>query len=195
MQDLGAYDDHELMDLIRGDNQAAFGVLFDRYCAVLISHTHRKILDIAEAEDVVQDIFIKLWERRKEIVCDNIAGYLFTAARHTALNIIKHRQIIVQYEKDFKHFAENHPINSTEHIIQKKELEAILMAEIDKLSPRMRQVFILSRQENLSHQQIADRLGISKFTVNDHIKASLRILKTKIGLILLLILWSNHFNG
>ncbi|GAB3361610.1 RNA polymerase sigma-70 factor [Arachidicoccus ginsenosidivorans] len=195
MQDLSAYDDHELMDLIKRDNQVAFETLFDRYGAVLISHTHRKLLDMAAAEDVVQDIFIKLWERRKEINCDNIAGYLFTSARHMVLNVIKHRQVIVRYEKDFKHFVENHPINSTEHIIQKKELEAILMAEIDKLSPRMRQVFILSRQENLSHQQIADRLGISKFTVNDHIKASLRILKTKIGLILLLILWSNHFNG
>ncbi|SEA47134.1 RNA polymerase sigma-70 factor, ECF subfamily [Arachidicoccus rhizosphaerae] len=194
MRILQAYDDHTLMEQIKNDDQAAFEVLFDRYNGLLISHVYQRIRDISEAEDVVQDIFIKLWERRNEIACTNIAGYLFTAARNKVLNLIKHRQVIVQYENDFKRFAAAHPMNSTEHQLEKKELEAILDAEIKKLSPRMRQVFLMSRKEQLSHQQIADQLGITKFTVNDHIKASLRILKAKIGVIILLILWTGHLN-
>ena len=194
MRELHGYDDHTLMEQIKKDDQAAFELLFDRYNGLLISHVYQKIPDISEAEDVVQDIFFKLWERRNEIACDNIAGYLFTAARNKVLNIIKHRQVIVRYENDFKRFAAAHPINDTEHQLEKKELEAILDAEINKLSPRMRQVFLMSRQQQLSHQQIADQLGITKFTVNDHIKASLRILKTKIGLIIFILLWSGHLN-
>jgi len=194
MRVLDGYDDHILMEQIKKDDQAAFEELFDRYNMMLISHVYKKIMNVSEAEDVVQDIFFNLWDKRNQIACDNIAGYLFTAARNKVLNILKHRQVIMRYENDFKRFAKAHPVNATEHLLEKKELEAILDAEINKLSPRMKQVFLMSRQEQLSHQQIADKLGITKFTVNDHIKASLRILKTKIGPILLLIFWSGHTN-
>lgn len=195
MRDLSAYDDHELMDSIKNDDQLAFGELFDRYNALLFNHIYQKLLSVGDTQDIVQDIFIKLWERRREIVCENIAGYLFKAARNKVLNVIKHRQVIVQYENDFKNFARHNLVNATENTIRKNEIEAMLNAEIEKLSPRMRQVFLLSRRDNLSHQEIADRLGITKYTVNDHIKSSLRILKTKMGLIITLILWSNHFNS
>lgn len=187
---LSALDDQQLMDCVKKDDQKAFGILFDRYNALLINHIFQRLRDVGEAEDAVQDIFVSLWERRAQIESENIAGYLFTAARNKVLNMIRHREVVTQYEADYRRFTDAHPVNSTQHLIEKKDTEAILNAEIDKLSPRMRQVFLLSRQQYLTHQEIADRLGITKFTVNDHIKASLRILRTKVELVVALVLWS-----
>lgn len=186
------YTDARLLVGIRNGDEDAFKEMFNRYNLLLYSHVLNKLNDEDEARDIVQDIFVALWEKRALIQETNIAGYLFTAARNKTLNVIKHKKIVSKYEDDFKHFTGLTTSNHTENILYKKELEAIIEAEIAALPPRMRLVFELSRKGYLTHQEIADQLGISRQTVNDHIKNSLRILRTKIGVFLLIILLSRN---
>jgi len=185
------YTDASLWLSIKKGDEEAFRLLFDRYNAVLYSHVLNKLKDEDESQDIVQDIFVGLWEKKDVIEAGNIGGYLFTAARNKVLNIIKHRKVIDRYENDFKHFMGLYASNNVENTLYKRELEAIINAEVAALPPRTREVFELSRRSFLTHREIADQLGISTQTVNDHIKASLKILRTRIGVILLII-WLNN---
>lgn len=185
------YTDASLWLSIKKGDEEAFRLLFDRYNAVLYSHVLNKLKDEDESQDIVQDIFVGLWEKKDVIEAGNIGGYLFTAARNKVLNIIKHRKVIDRYENDFKHFMGLYASNNVENALYKRELEAIINAEVAALPPRTREVFELSRRSFLTHREIADQLGISTQTVNDHIKASLKILRTRIGVILLII-WLNN---
>jgi RNA polymerase sigma-70 factor (ECF subfamily) len=188
MDPTNQYSDANLWLLVREGDEAAFKEIFERYNALLYSHVINKLDDEDEARDMVQDIFIALWEKRSTIHEVNIAGYLFTAARNKILNSIRHRKVISKFEKDFRNFAGDHAVNNVEHSIYKRELEAIIEMEIAALPERMREVFELSRKGCLAHQEIADQLGISKHTVNDHIKASLKILRLKVKIISLFLL-------
>jgi len=180
MDPTNQYSDANLWLRVKNDDQEAFKEIFERYNALLYSHVVNKLDNEEEARDLVQDIFIALWEKRSTIHEINIAGYLFTAARNKVLNNIRHRKIINRFEQDFKNFAGDHAANNVESSLDKRELETIIEMEIAALPERMRQVFELSRKGHLAHQEIADQLGISKHTVNDHIKASLKILRRKV---------------
>lgn len=180
MDPTNQYSDANLWLRVREGDEGAFKEIFERYNALLYSHVINKLDDEDEARDMVQDIFIALWEKRSTIHEVNIAGYLFTAARNKILNSIRHKKIIDRFEKDFRNFAGDHAANNVENSIYKRELEAIIEMEIAALPERMREVFELSRKGCLAHQEIADQLGISKHTVNDHIKASLKILRLKV---------------
>lgn len=180
MDPTNQYSDANLWLRVKNNDQEAFKEIFERYNALLYSHVVNKLDDADEARDMVQDIFIALWERRSAIEEINLAGYLFTTARNKILNNIRHKKIITRFEQDFKNFAGNHAANNVESALDNRELEALIAAEIAALPERMRQVFELSRKGHLAHQEIADKLGISKHTVNDHIKASLKILRRKV---------------
>jgi len=188
MDPINQYSDVNLWLRVREGDEVAFKEIFERYNGLLYSHVINKLDDEDEARDMVQDIFIALWEKRSTIHEVNIAGYLFTAARNKVLNSIRHKKIISKFEKDFRNFAGDHAANNVENSIYKRELEAIIEMEIAALPERMREVFELSRKGCLAHQEIADQLGISKHTVNDHIKASLKILRLKVKMISLFLL-------
>jgi len=188
MDPINQYSDANLWLRVREGDEVAFKEIFERYNGLLYSHVINKLDDEDEARDMVQDIFIALWEKRSTIHEVNIAGYLFTAARNKVLNSIRHKKIISKFEKDFRNFAGDHAANNVENSIYKRELEAIIEMEIAALPERMREVFELSRKGCLAHQEIADQLGISKHTVNDHIKASLKILRLKVKMISLFLL-------
>lgn len=185
------YTDTHLFRKIRAGDAAAFEEIFHRYNSLLYSHVLNKLDDEAEARDIVQDIFIALWEKRHTIHDTNLAGYLFTAARNKVLNAIKHKKVIARYEEDFRRFTRL-SLSATDDKVLQKELETLIEAEVSALPPRMREVFVLSRKGHLTHQEIADRLGISKQTVNDHIKNSLKILRPKFGTLLFIIwMWNS----
>ncbi|MDO6429613.1 RNA polymerase sigma-70 factor [Flavitalea sp. BT771] len=190
MDPTNQYTDANLWLRVKNGDQGAFSEIFERYNALLYSHVINKLDDEDEARDIVQDIFVALWEKRGTIHEVNIAGYLFTAARNKVLNSIRHKKIISKFEKDFKDFAGDHAANNVENSIYKRELEAMIEMEIAALPERMREVFELSRKGCLPHQEIADQLGISKHTVNDHIKASLKILRLKVKMAIVFILLS-----
>lgn len=180
MRLFSALTDEELLSLLQNGEEDAFTEIFNRYNKLLYSHVFNKLRDGQEAKDVVQDVFIKLWEKRSQIESGNLAGYLFTMARNRILNIVSHDRIVA----DYKAFLQRQPaagIGHPDHLAQRKELETIIESEIAMLPPRMREVFMLSRKAWLSNKEIAVKLGLSEHTVADQIKKSLHRLRIKIA--------------
>jgi RNA polymerase sigma-70 factor (ECF subfamily) len=180
------YTDQELFVLLQQGQQIAFAEIYNRYNALLFIHADNKLRDKDEAMDVVQDVLAKLWEKRNELdVTVNLAGYLYTAVRNKIFDLIKHKKVISGYMESF--FApEANREEYADHLIRERQFAALIAAEIEALPPRMREVFELRRLENLSNKEVARRLNITESTAADYMKKAMKILKPRIGLILIL---------
>ncbi|ANI88200.1 hypothetical protein A9P82_02065 [Arachidicoccus ginsenosidimutans] len=144
----------------------------------MVNHAYSKINDAAAAEDIVQDIFLKLFLNKSEI--KNVKRYLFVALRNriydfwrTELLHNKHTVII----RNGLAISSEHTWND----IVSKEMKEELDKHIQALPPQCREVFVLRREEQLSNKEIAEKLGISVNTVEQHMRKAIRILKTHYG--------------
>ena len=175
--------DQELVALLRQGNTAAFTAIFDRYYRLLFIHAYKKLNDEEQAKDVVQDLFTALWLRRESLVLanDNLAVYLYTAIRNRILDVIARQQVRNRYIHSFQDFIDQEQ-TGTDYLVRSVDLTTIIKAEIAALPPKMREVFEMSRYENLSHKEIAEKLKLSELTVRTHVKKALRILRIRLNI-------------
>lgn len=184
MSSYSSFSDAELAVFLKEGDRDAFAEIFERYNDVLFAHAYNKLRNKEEARDIVQDVFVTFWNKRLQIeLKSNLAGYLYVMVRNSIFSLIGHKNVVNNYATSFNQFKyEGEPV--TDHLVREKQLAAIIETEIAALPPRMRQVFEMSRKEHLSNKQIAERLGLSEFTVADQIKKALRMLRLRIGLVL-----------
>ncbi len=171
----------ELMALVKQGNHAAFLEIYDRYKTPLQQHAYKKLVTAQDVQDVLQELFTELWEKRESLVLTTgLANYLFTAIRNRSLNLIYKRRKETHYLDSLEEF-----ISEGNYLIdlqmREKEFTALIQKEIDALPPRMREVFKLSREEGLSHKQIAEQLGTSETTVAKQMTNVLKVLRKKLG--------------
>lgn len=177
-----AYSDQELTALLKQGDHAAFTEIFERYNSLLYIHAFKKLRNREEAKDVVQDTLSALWYKHEALdAANNLGGYLYTALRNKIFDLVAHQQVSHKHIASLQEYLNKGNV-FTDHLIREKQLAAIIEREIAALPPRMREVFELSRKENLTHKQIAERMAISEETVKDQVKKALKILKPKIGL-------------
>lgn len=172
------YTDKELLQQISEDDSAAFTMLYRRYWEELYVIAAKALRDKTEAGDVIQDVFLSLWNRRKELNIEGpIANYLHTAVRYKAIHIIE--KIITR--RDYLALLADVSVNwlppNAEVNLQLEELQKTLSTVVTKMPPKMQQVYILSRQNQLSHKEIAEQLCVSVETVKKHIQHALQLIK------------------
>ena len=179
--------DGELSGLLKQGDHAAFSEIFNRYNSLLYVHAYRKLKDREAAKDIVQDVMTTIWSRHaKTTFGDNLGGYLYSAVRNKIFDLLSHQQVANKHIASLQFYLDkNNTI--TDYLIREKQLAAIIEKEIAALPPRMREIFQLSRKENLSHKEIAAKLAISEQTVTDQVKKALRILRPKIGMAIAMI--------
>lgn len=184
--------DAELAQLIRSGSRGAFSEIYQRYNLILLAHAYGKLGNREEARDIVQDVFSLLWQRREKIdPGGNISRYLYTTTRNLVLNCFARKKVKDKYHQSMERFAgeASSQVQSADHLIREKQLAEAIRREIAALPARMQHVFELSRREHLDHKEIASRLRISEQTVSSHITHALRILRTRLGIILLFFLF------
>ncbi len=175
--------DFELTSMIRQDDHLAYRELYYRYTEVLYSHAYARLQDREEARDVVQEVFSKLWIKRSSINFQlNIAGYLYTAVRNRVLNLYAQEKRRSKVLDSFSKFAEEASVEPDTRI-RISQLQNIVEQEIEKMPPKMRAVFELSRKHQLSHKEIAQQLGISQKTVKNQVNGALKLLRSRLGII------------
>ena len=180
--------DEELVILLQAGDQPAFTEIYSRYKGLLIVHAYKKLGDFEEAKDVVQDIFSSLWNNHADMPATrNLPGYLYTLTRNKILNLIEHKNVELRYASSFTDMVKEQNY-VTDLVLREREMNAIIEREIDALPPKMKEVFLLSRRKHLSHKEIAEQLDISEYTVKNHIKGALKILRVRLGLLSILAL-------
>ncbi|WP_256010156.1 RNA polymerase sigma-70 factor [Desertivirga xinjiangensis] len=173
----GISEENRLFSLLCEGNKEAFDKIYKLYWKKLFVYLVKVIQDKEAAQDIVQEIFVSLWLRRDSIPhSTTLAGYLFTAARFKGISHIqasanktKHLDNLIKY------YSEQRDVVNEEYAA--KELNLVLNKEIEKLPPKMREVFVLSRKENLSYKEISEKLNISDKTVKKQINNALKHFK------------------
>jgi len=163
--------DNELIDLIRNDDSSAFEVLYRRYWQKLFVTALNKTQDDDLSKEIVQEIFVDLWERRASLQITNVPAYLQTATRFKVISAYKAE---LQTQIEFLEIPTN---QSTSDQLDLEDFERALSAAVQLLPEKTRDIFVLNRLENRTVKEIAATLQIPERTIEYHITQSLRFLR------------------
>ena len=181
------FEDKDLMLLVAEGDREAFTCLYHRYFYYLFTLAMRYIKDESEAEDVLQQVFIKLWQMRDSgAIKDNVRGYLFAMTRNSIMNYVRDKNRLLQ-----RNYRLSQEIGEEEQDIwvmaDKEDLISEMKKAIEALPPQQKRIANL-RCEGLSNQEIASRLHLSLNTVNSHYTKGLKALKTALSALMSLTL-------
>jgi RNA polymerase sigma-70 factor (family 1) len=181
--------DHEIITGLRIGNEGAFEVVFRTYYERLCNYANNMIYVMDEAEEMVQNTFLILWEKRESIeIHTSVKAYLYRAVHNSCLNRIKHNKVRQMHSDHLRYQSELSSDESSQRLMS-QELERQINIAIESLPRQCRTVFSLSRFENLTYTEIAEQLGMSVNTVENHMVKALRILREKLKDYLPLLLW------
>lgn len=176
------HTDEELLRRLQCDDQEAFTLLYRRHWEPLFITAAKALRNSQDAKDVVQDVFLSIWRRRKELHLEGaLAVYLQTCVRYQAIHYIEKNITRRDYLALLTETAADHFPPAAEIQLQVKQVQQAILDTISKMPPRMREAYQLSRQEHLSHKEIAAKLGISAETVKKHIQHALQLIKEALG--------------
>jgi RNA polymerase sigma-70 factor (family 1) len=181
--------DAELTVLLKEGDHGAYAEIYQRYHMLLYLYAYKKLKDKEASKDVIQEIFLNLWNKRENYTFhSDLAGYLYRSVRNRAFDIFAHQKIEQQYVDSLQTYLETDTA-TTDHLLREKEITAIIDNEIALMPKGMREVFELSRKHYLSHKEIAEQLDMSEDAVNKQIKRALKTLRVRLGLFTFLLLF------
>lgn len=180
--DLSRVPDEQLLILFKGGDRDAYEHIYNRYWAVMYVYARKVMKDEDDAQDIVQEVFTYLWHKGPELnIKSSLSIYLYTSVRYRIFDLIDHKKVRTDYKIYLQQFIEEGEY-ITDDQLREKELVAVIEKEVALLPPKMREMFEMSRNEGLSHKEIADRLGVSDLTVKKQVSNAVRILKQKLRL-------------
>ena len=182
----------ELADALHKGDKVMFGQVFEIYYERLCNYANTFLNNIEEAEEMVQGMFLILWEKRETIeIHTSVKSYLYQAVHNQSLNRIKHDKVR-QTHADYVQYHDGYIENSGDAKMIGDELEMKINEVVNSLPDQCRRVFQLSRFENYTYAEISQQLNISKKTIENHMGKALRImremLKDYLPLLILLLL-------
>jgi RNA polymerase sigma-70 factor (ECF subfamily) len=182
--------DEQLLQSLQQDSRQAFNELYFRHWEDLYRAAYTVLRDEDSAKDIVQEVFFSIWKKRHTQQIRQLSAYLFQAVKFQVARQLRHGKLLDIHVEQLGHL---HAMNTTEESLHASELDALLETTLGKLPERCRDVFYLSRFEQLSNKEIAQRLNLSTRTVEWHISNALKHLRHSIeNTFLLLILFMLH---
>jgi len=170
-------NDEEALVKLAASDLAAYRYLFDQYFPDLCNFLHIYLHSKESSEEIALEIFEFIWEKRETIqIRATFKSFLFSSAKNKAIDHYRkeHRAIFSSLELN-DHIIEN-PVDS-QLFMEENELRGFIEMAINKLPDKSRQIYLMAREENLSHKEIALRLGITPKTVENHVGIALRKLR------------------
>ena len=169
-------EDKELYLKLKEGDEGAFQTLFQKYYSSMCNFANQLLNDRELAEEVVQDMFVKIWEKRLTLNIEtSVKHYFFRSVRNHCLNQIQHEKIKKQYANRVLEAA-NQEVNTEQYYLEVDLIKRIENS-IDSLPPKRKEIFRLSREQGLKYKEIADILGISVKTVEAQMGLALKYLR------------------
>lgn len=178
------FTDEELVELLRQGKDKAFDELYFRYRDLLVRFVYVRMKSIPISEEIVQEVFTTIWERRKTLVIQKkFSAYIYTSVRYVTLDYIKSHTITDQYIKEVidRNSEEFSSTNATEDSIYYEELQEAVDKATLLLPKKSKEVFILSRIKHYTNKEIAEELNVSHETVKYHIAYALKFMRNYLG--------------
>jgi len=180
-----------LIEGLRRKDKVVFDYIFNYYYSSLCAFSMNYLNDRNAGEDLVQDFFVSLWIESPNLqILSSLKSYLFASVKNRCLDFLKHQKVSEKYRAYILFSAESGD-NTADHYFAESELRQAIQKSLEKLSPRCREIFELSRLKGLSNQEISEQLKISKRTVELQVSNSLKILRKELieYLPLWLVIW------
>ncbi|MES2458756.1 MAG: RNA polymerase sigma-70 factor [Bacteroidota bacterium] len=175
-----ALSDYELIQLLKDDDKAAFTEIYSRYIEGLAGFANSHLYDLDDTRDILHDIFAKLWEDRHDLeISGNLKSYLFSATRYSVIDRIRRKVIRRDYALKLS-ALQTFDDYGADKILEAKELQKKILALLEGLPARTKQIYQLSRDEQLSSMEIAQKLDISEQTVKNQLTIALKHLRRSI---------------
>jgi RNA polymerase sigma-70 factor, ECF subfamily len=173
-------DSSFLINRLRKGEEIAYEMLFKEYYKVLTIFANKYLRDIEASKELVQELFVHLYERRESLdINSSLKSYLFRSVHNRCLNIINAQKIHNKYAEHIN-YTRQIAQNTLDDEVNSSELENALYKAIGDLPPKCQTIFKLNRFEGLSNAEIAEKLTLSKRTVETQISKALKILRLKL---------------
>ena len=174
--------DQKLVVLLKRDDLKSYEVLFHRYYDLFLTFTKRDVREHVAAEDIVQEVFMQLWLGRDRLdEHRSLYNLLFTMTKHRIYDHFRRRYNLEALRRPLSEFdAVSDEAESPESGLEAEQLRQTIARTVAAMPPQRRTIFALSRQENLSRQEIARRLGVSVRTVDKHLELALREIRLRV---------------
>lgn len=182
------FTDQELLKLMSENDRGAFNLIYRKYWKGLYLAAYKRLRNQEQSEDIVQEVFIKFWIRRAELKIENLSAYLQTAVRYQVYNYVSRDLVNKAFYEPFEALT-TLPV-SADNLIIEKELLQLAVDYITALPRKKRQIFLLHMNENLSTNEIAARLNISRKTVQNQLSVAMSGLREAILPVVFILLLS-----
>ncbi|WP_288242193.1 RNA polymerase sigma-70 factor [uncultured Bacteroides sp.] len=180
-------NDEALFALIEKGDERAFTEAYDRYHKLLYVLAYRYLMNVNMAEDVVQHVFSRLWEFRTELrVGISLKNYLFTMTKNHVLNLIRNENTAITKNYEMAQSAPAYEDNLIENL-EKKELMSNFYKAVDMLPVQKREICLMKVREELTNQEIAERMKLSVNTVKTHYSEALKLLRVHLRKMLIIV--------
>ncbi len=180
MAEIILFEDTELMDRLRAGDDLALKLIYKKYWNQLYTSAYNMLQDQQACEDIIQELFINLWKKREQIeIKASLKSYLFASVRYEVYRQVRQGSVRVDI---FDNIQDRLETPSEYGSIEHKELLSYVNSIVNNLSEKCKVVYKLSREEQLSHKEIAIKLDISPKTVENHLNKALRQLRISLGL-------------
>lgn len=173
--------EEDLLRLLKAGDRLALNEIYRRYQGVLYSHAYRRLPDREEVRDLIQELFVYLWTHREHLdIKSSLSAYLYASVRNRVINQYRNKKVRDNFAGSLQEFIDAGE-NVTEELLQEKELKSLIEREIEYLPTQMRVIFEMSRNLDMTHNEISKSLGLSPYTVRNQIHNALKILRVKLG--------------
>jgi RNA polymerase sigma-70 factor (ECF subfamily) len=178
------------LEILKEKKEFEFEQVFKSHFKSLHAYACTILRNDATAEETVQNVFVKIWEKKENLAIQtSVTAYLYRAVYHESLNYLKHQKVRAAYQVYASHQMKNQSDNAEKKLLL-GELETRLDQALNELPEQCRTIFQMSRYEDLKYQEIADRLGLSIKTVENQMGKALKQLRLKLRDFLPLVLLS-----
>jgi RNA polymerase sigma-70 factor (family 1) len=174
--------DLQLTDLLKKGDEAAFAEIYRRHAENLAGFAASKLFSLEDARDIIHDLFVNLWQNRAQLeITGNLNAFLFASVRYRIIDKIRKNVTREEYAGMIKTLS-NSLEPAVEQQIAAKELQQTIQKAISQLSPRVKTIYQLSREEHLSIPEIAKQLDLSEQTVKNQLTTALKHLRQSLSI-------------
>lgn len=172
-------DDKQLYGKLKGGDELAFKALFQKYYASLCHFAFQFLPDRQLAEEMVQEFFVHLWEKRRELTIESsVKQYFFRSVKNQCLNQLQRQKIKNRYAGKMMEAAQQEP--DPEQYYMEVDLIQRIEKALESLPPKRQEIFRLSREKDLTYKEIAEELNLSVKTVEAQMGLSLKHLRDEL---------------
>lgn len=180
--------DNSIIEALQNGSHKAFEDVFVAYFDKVKYLLNGLLRSESDAEELAQDIFVKLWMNRQSIDPNKaFSTYIYTIARNTALNYLKHKLVEENFKNSFNE-SDAETADSSDEILFAKEISLLIEMAVCRMPAQRRRIYQMSRKKGIPNQEIAEELGISKKTVENQLSLALQEIKHVISAFLIFFL-------